>query len=728
MKKLLLFTLAIFLYASHSYGQWGVNSDPNNFRPSTKVTFSESPLPLVFITVDGNVIQKESKILGTMKVVNNSDGKNYTDLTAHPNQSIDWEGPITIKYRGNSSFYGSKKKPFAIRPLTSASLTAKKAKVALMGMGKDNDWALLAPWEDKSYMRDVLTMELARGGNTFAPHMKYCEVFVDGYYYGVYIMSERATKGKQRLNLDDPTADDLTGDFHVEIDRDDEEHYYTSKYHPVKTDGTEISGKYITYQYKEPEYDDFADLPSGVEQAIQTEINNMEDAFAADNYTDAANGYRKYIDVKSFIDFEIAQELSNNIDGYRLSSPLYKYSETHAAELGVDAKWKTALWDFNIAYGNASYYDPNSNIWRYNANDIMATEDNQLIPFFWYRLMKDETYVQELKQRWSELRQGNYSDAYIEGKIDSLASVLTASGALDRDNKAWSNQFGTFSSAKSTLKSFIKSRLQFMDKGWIDTDAVGKQYSSLSIASGYNNDVIAEYLPTKNATSGALDGAGWVFYTTDVQTTGAIADETRIVKSASGISYKLAAYDKSNALTLSSSNSGKLTFENSVRAKKVSCLATSADGSSTLTITANYSDGTTYTANAQTVDDWYASSEAGDEAVYGLGRINGGSTSGNVSGIVDSRMKFRLFDISINVDEKKELTALTFTKTGGTPSIFAVSAITTTSTGIKDALSDAGTPRIVAIYGTDGSRRAACRKGINIIKYSDGRVKKVYRR
>lgn len=726
MKRLLLFSLVICLCFSRSYGQWGVDSDSKNFRPSTNVSFTSSSLPLVFITVDGKVIQKESKILGTMKVINNSDGKNYTDLTAYPNQKVDWEGPITIKYRGNSSFYNSKKKPFAVRPLTEASLTAKKAKVALMGMGKDNDWALLAPWEDKSYMRDVLTMELARGGNSFAPHMKYCEVFVDGYYYGVYILSERATKGKQRLNLDDPTADDLTGDFHVEIDRDDEDHYYTSKYHPVRSDGTEISSKYITYQYKEPEYDDFSDLPTGVEQAIQTEINNMEDAFAASNYTDETSGYRKYIDVASFIDFEIAQELSNNIDGYRLSSPLYKYSQTHAAELGTDSKWKTALWDFNIAYGNASYYSPNSNIWRYNANDIMESADDQLIPFFWYKLMKDEKYVDELKQRWSELRQGRYSDAYIESKIDSLGQVLTASGALDRDNKAWSSQFGTFTSQVSTLKSFIKSRLKFMDKGWIDTDVIGKQYSPLSIANGYNYDVIAESLPPASYTSGALDGAGWAFYTADVQTTGAIADASAIVKAESGISYKLGAFDKNNALVLGSSNSGKLTFDSPVCAKKLTYLATSADGSSSVTVTANYSDGSSYTANASSIDDWYASSASGDEAVYGLGRINGKSTSSNLSSIVDSRMKFRLFEASIDVDSTKKVASLSFASTGGTPTILAVSGILAATTGITGLPSTSDKPAAVAIYGIDGSQRNDCQKGINIIKYSDGNVKKVY--
>ena len=229
-KSLLLLTCALVASQAFAGGPLRADTDQHNFRPSTNVSFSETTLPIVYITVDGQIIQRESRVLATMKIIDNGDGHNYTDLTAHPSQKVDWEGPVALKYRGNTSFTGSDKKPFSLKTLSAADLKAKKAKVPIMGMGKDNDWALLAPWEDTSYMRDVLTMQLARGGHSFAPHMKYCEVFVDGYYYGVYIMSERATKGKTRLNLDDPTADDLTGDFHVEIDRKDEEHYYVSKH------------------------------------------------------------------------------------------------------------------------------------------------------------------------------------------------------------------------------------------------------------------------------------------------------------------------------------------------------------------------------------------------------------------------------------------------------------------------------------------------------------------
>ncbi len=727
MKK--QFLLALAVAATQSMAQTVVSSgdyDLNNFRPSTNVQFSETSLPIVFLTVNGQVIQRETKTLATMKIIDNGDGHNYVDTTLHAGQTVDWEGPITLKYRGNTSFSGSDKKPFGIKTLSEASLDAKKAKVKIMGMGKDSDWALLAPWEDRSYMRDVLTMELARGGSSFAPHMKFCEVFVDGYYYGVYIMSERATKGKKRLNLDDPTADDLTGDFHVEIDRKDEEHYYTSKHHPVSSTGREYTNRTVAYQYKEPEYDDFAELPEGVETAIQNAIDKMEDSFAQDDYT-GSTGYRNYIDVQSFIDYQIAQEFANNVDAYRLSTPLYKYSETHAAQLGTDAKWKTALWDFNIAYGTANYYDANnSSSWRYKSNDLMASEDQQLVPFYWYKLMNDPAYVSDLRQRWTAQREANYSAEFIAEKIDSLASVLRESGALDRDNQAWRNHFGTFDNYVDELNQFVKSRLAFMDKSWKLKTPADADCMAMAVASGFNADVIAEALPSASHVTGTLDNTGYTLFTTGVQESGALAGDDRKVMSNSGVEYVLADYTQPNALTLTGNTEQQLAFDTLVHAKKIYVLAVSADGSSQLTVTPLYADATQGDAVTETIADWYNTTESGDEAVYGLGRILTKSSGWQgQSDVVDNKAAYSLYEVALTADSSRKLSGIAVSKTGGRPTVLAVSvSVDKDVSGVSGIQAD-GNRSVVGVYGVDGKRRAVCSRGLNIVRYNDGTTRKI---
>ena len=81
--------------------------------------------------------------------------------------------------------------------------------------------------------------------------------------------------------------------------------------------------------------------------------------------------------------------------------------------------------------------------------------------------MKDEAYVRQLKMRWMELRTTRYSDTFISSKLDSLQAVLTANGAVARDNQAWSNHFEVLSSQKESLYNYIKARLLFLDAGWL---------------------------------------------------------------------------------------------------------------------------------------------------------------------------------------------------------------------------------------------------------------------
>ena len=156
-----------------------------------------------------------------MKILYNGDGElNYADTVAHPGQHIDYEGYVALRYRGNSSYYMSDKKPYSFRPLDKPlEKGGVKKKVSILGMGKDNNWALLAPFADKSMMRDLLAFEISRPWMEYTPQDHYCELFVDGIYFGVYILSEVVSNGMYRLNLPYPgySGDALTGGYIMEV-------------------------------------------------------------------------------------------------------------------------------------------------------------------------------------------------------------------------------------------------------------------------------------------------------------------------------------------------------------------------------------------------------------------------------------------------------------------------------------------------------------------------------
>ena len=106
--------------------------DDNNYRPeNSSINIEQSNLPIVFIdTRHGsdypNIIHKDYDIVARMKIIMNKDGINFGDTIIYPNQTVNYEGWISIQYRGNTSFSASEKKPFNIKTLFTDNVNAKK--------------------------------------------------------------------------------------------------------------------------------------------------------------------------------------------------------------------------------------------------------------------------------------------------------------------------------------------------------------------------------------------------------------------------------------------------------------------------------------------------------------------------------------------------------------------------------------------------------------------------
>jgi len=438
--------------------------DPTiNFPPQdTDVVLTSTNLPIVWIETRGRTIDRYQRIEAHMKIIDNGPGQlNHADIKAHPGQRIDYEGYIALRYRGNSTYNDSPKKPYSFRTLDGPMKYASKHRVKILGMGKDDNWALLAPYSDKSMMRDLLALEVSRPWMEYTPRGRYCEVILDGTYYGVYILCEVVSKGKHRLDLAKPhkSGNRLTGDYLIEVDYDDDVHY-RSKHHPVDSNGHELTDRFIHIQYKSPNYED---LNKAQLQYINHRIDAMEQALASPQYKDPVMGYRKYIDELSFIDYQLAMELGHNIDAYRKSCKLYKRCDN------VDGRFKTVVWDMNLAYGNCKLRDGwRTQGWIYESNDLLyAHGENLLVPFWWTRLNSDESYTALLRDRWAQYRQNNVRQERLMAIIDSLATELTAHGAMQRDSQAWP-RWGKYVWPNYYIASDFDDEIAFLKQWLID--------------------------------------------------------------------------------------------------------------------------------------------------------------------------------------------------------------------------------------------------------------------
>ena len=731
----------IIFFIFHLSSFTSIAQTADNYRSTLRnrnVRIAETNLPIVFINVGGRMILRDSYILGRIKIIHNGDGAvNYGDTVSHPGQKVDYEGFIALQYRGNSSFDQSNKKPMTFRTLETNMLPdygGAKKKVSLLGMAKDNKWGFIAPWCDEVMFRDVLSFELARPWMPWVPAARMCEVFLDGTYYGVYALCELVSKGKHRLDLDDPTLDaegNIVADWHVSVDHGYDP-YFASEYHPWQSpDGSQTAWHYtIKYEYGDPDDDEFWQLPEGSREALATDVERMEASFLGDDWLDPDHGYRSQIDPLSFVDYALATELSMNIDGYRLSTHLYRHSRQRADAEGIDPRWKLTLWDFNIAWGNANYYDgERTDRWQYLFNQNFSWDDCP-VPFYWYRLLQDPDYVSMLQERWQLYRQTNHSDEAIMATVDSLASLLTSHGAASRNEQAWgifsrSNIWpipyyaSSYDDALSYLKDWIAMRLQFLDKHLLPPRDI--LTVPVDIASGLTDDIVAENLPAVNFTSTGIDGSDRTFYAEQLRSSGGLPTSRHITTAREGVSYQLAPYNAANALTMKNiGSSGTITFSQPVATSEIFILATSGNGAARLTIQLNYDDGRSVNAGSYDVRDWSVRQPQGDEAVTRLGNIVRGSDQ------YSQDNHYCLFDFSVPVNAERRLASVTFTSANSAyASVMAVSRLADDSQGIDFALRPAPLAPS-AVYQLDGRRlNGTSGKSIKIVRHADGTTHKI---
>lgn len=414
-----------------------------------------SNLPLVIINTNGQQIIDDPKIIANLGIIWNGPGKR----NAQTDPMNDFNGIVGIEIRGSSSqMFPKKSYGFEIRSDAGVSINA-----SLLGMPAESDWVLYAPYTDKTMIRDVLTYTLDASLGHWSPRCRFVEVFLNNQYQGVYVLMEKIKRNKKRVDIAKLTTSDITGEavtggYIIKID---------------KTTGSDREGWNSTYPnvsgstYYLYDYPKYNDITSSQKVYIQNYVKAMETSLYLNKYAGAGN-YHEYLNDSSFIDFMIMNELSKNVDGYRLSSYLYK-GKNKLINCGP-------IWDFNLGYGNADYY----NGWitygfQYETNLTQNGQpDGWQTPFWWGKLVNDNVYSQKLKRRWSLLRKNEFSNQRINFVTDSLVDLLSESQYRNYlkwpilGQYIWPNYYvgGTYKAEVNWMKDWITQRLSSLDFYW----------------------------------------------------------------------------------------------------------------------------------------------------------------------------------------------------------------------------------------------------------------------
>lgn len=438
------------VYATETFTQLGIRyyyckitntKDSINTADGKIRAYTSSPvfsvaytgLPTVYLNTNNHEITKEAYVKDCSFSVVSTDGSIVTD------------DEVDVKGHGNSTWN---------KPKESYNIKLDKKK-ELLGMAKSKKWVLLANYFDRALVRNYYAEVL---GNTLFDRMtwnpmgKSVDLVLNGEYVGTYLLSEKVKLEKNRVAVQDITDldDDVNGDgvitlddggFIVEIDsnKDEDKYFITTKNVPVCL--------------SDP--DDAEDISDEMFYHIQNIVQTMEDSLYSDTFTDETNGYAKYLDVDSVVDWYLINEFTKNIDANFYSS-VYLYYDPADGKMHMGPDW-----DFDLSCGNMKYDDGNK------PQGFRA----QTSPWL-SRLFEDPAFRVKVRARWDELKGSLYQS--INHDIQSDADTLEVSAHYNfmkfpiLGRYVWPSPKGYL--IRTTYESEVNYMIHFLNKRYVWLD------------------------------------------------------------------------------------------------------------------------------------------------------------------------------------------------------------------------------------------------------------------
>lgn len=348
-------------------------------KPIKFIKENLTDIPRLNISVNKAIDSKEEYIEGKMSIFEDKSG-NMTETLS--------EASVSIRGRGNSTWY-MPKKPYRLK---------FNEAIQLFDLTKSKNFTLLANFADQSLIRNAVVYDFADklSNLAYTPKGTFVSLYINSKYQGNYYLCDQVEVANNKIDIEEKSSEVDTGYF-IEFDLKlidgpegvlDHDYFY-------------VNGQ--TYAIKSPktdkEYYSTAQL-----KYIKSFITETEEALRTSNYDD-------YIDVDSFVDFYIVQELFKNYDVGHSSVYFYK-------DKGGKIKMGP-VWDFDLAAGNHGLISDKDLL----ANDLIVAMRNR-----WYDyLMKDNSFKEKIKIRYQEIY-----ELYID---DMLKSIIDYSNTLDKSAK-----------------------------------------------------------------------------------------------------------------------------------------------------------------------------------------------------------------------------------------------------------------------------------------------------
>jgi hypothetical protein len=445
----------------------------NNSTNNAVVRLDSSNLPIILIDTHGQNIPDGTKITARMKIIN-YEPQRRNHVTDPGNI---YDGYIGIEIRGSYSAT-LPQKPYGFETRDSMG---NNLNVPLLNMPAENDWVLIANYNDKVFMRNTLAFDLFAKMGHYQPHTQLCELDSNGVYEGIYVLTEKIKPDKNRVNISKMTAadtlgDDLTGGYIIKVDNTDgsgTDYWYSTE------QAFDRPGDYPYFVYAFPKP---ADIVGPQKKYIQGFVRRIDTVLMSSKFADPVKGYRKYFDVASFIDYFIVGEVSRNVDTYKKSAFFYKNKDSKDGLLHAGP-----VWDFDWAWKNINECEVNATDgsgWTFLISSVCKSYP--VPPGWMVKFLQDTNFTNELHTRYSLLRKTILSEGSLYHYIDSIHALVNE--AQVRHYQRWpilginvgapevDAQPTTFDGEITKFKKWISTRLS-----WLDANMLGKDIQATGV-------------------------------------------------------------------------------------------------------------------------------------------------------------------------------------------------------------------------------------------------------
>jgi hypothetical protein len=434
------------------------------YSSAQSVNFQSTDIALFIIDTDGKTILDEPKIEANLKIISNENGARNSPSDA----ANIYDGKIGIEYRGAFSQM-LPQKPYGFETWDEFG---DEINISLFGFPQENDWILLANYNDKSFVRNSLIFQLFRQMGHYAPRTVHCELLLDDSYQGIYVFTEKIKRDKGRVSIpkldpDDNAGDSLTGGYIFKTDYSDGDDFWVSDYSPEGFDDGSVR---FIYTYPKPK-----NITAEQRNYLSAYIDGFENTLFSSVFRDKNLGYRTYIDVNSFVDYFIIGEITRNVDAYKKSCYYYKQSVKKGGLI-----YAGPVWDFDWAMKNfyeCIYRNTDGSGWAHEIFDCTDPRPDPVPPAWITRLISDPYFANKIHDRYYSLRNTILSESYLFNYIDSVKNVLNESQS--RHYSRWpilGENVGTpevdfkptsFEGEIQKLKDWFSLRLDWLDENMI---------------------------------------------------------------------------------------------------------------------------------------------------------------------------------------------------------------------------------------------------------------------